>query len=306
MHNIPIKEIIVNDDAQVRLLGSTDGSTWAAYIGSTNLVPSNADHRFQLEGFLDSRGPTQLQLLSSATRVIENGSSAGVAEIASYIVTAGTTGIIADDVLRLVSDALDLTPTEFQNQPVEKRYQVASTQTTAPNIVAQIVAAINSDPYAPVTAYAGFNNASPASDDSAKIVLVAKKVGYTIGLFKGAAVGTFTLARVANGVDVYHTVEDTFVETVAAALPINTYEYLKNINWAKNFEIDRNIAWMPLPGTTYSSYYFEVNGTVPDAVGNNPIPNAGHNLVKTGYKIWVKDGLTLDTALNAFLTDMNV
>ena len=63
---------------------------------------------------------------------------------------------------------------------------------------------------------------------------------------------------------------------------------------------------MPLPGVTYNSYYFEVNGTMPDNSGNSPVPNEVHGNVKTAYSVFVKSGLTLDTALNEFLTDMNV
>jgi hypothetical protein len=141
-------------------------------------------------------------------------------------------------------------------------------------------------------------------------VLVAKKTGQNITDFIGDFVNPangFTFTRVANATTVYYgTVDGTNVVTVVGATGVNTYDYLKNINWAKNFSIDQNLNWMPLPGNTYTSYYFEVNGTVPDNVGNGPIPNEVHGAVKTAYTVWAKTGSALATAMDFLVIDLNV
>lgn len=307
MFNIPQKEIIVNDDAQVRLLGSTNGTTWVAYVAGTNLNPATAAHQAQLEGFLTTFNVTNLQLLASATRVRKTTGANPVLNAQAFTVTT-TGGLKAGDILMLRADSLDLTPTEFQNKGFEKRYQVTSDQSSVANIIAHLVATINADKFAPVTAIAGFNNVTPAQDDSAKIILVAKKEGVTFELvfdYLGTS-NTVTLTKVANGTTVYGPIEDAATVTADAALGVNTYNYLKNINWSKNFNIDQNLNWMPLPGVLYNSYYFELNGTVQDTVGNSPIPSEKHAQVKVGINVFVKQGLTLDTALNEFLIDMNV
>jgi hypothetical protein len=304
---IPTKDIIVNDDSQVRLLDEAG----VAFDGSSNSAPSGSGG-FILEGFLGKVLSSQLQLLTTATRIRKTTYSAGVAEIAGYTITAASGGK-KGDCFRLVFESLDMTPTEFQSQPVEKIYQLGSNTTDAPTTVVALVASINADKYSPVTAYAGHNNAAtPTQNDSAKIVLVAKKVGLNIDLYVGEysvqdqTTYTIALAKAAAGVTIYHTVEDTNAVTVAASLPVNTYDYLKNINWSKNFEIDRNLNWMPLPGVNYESYYFEVNGAVQDTVGSSPIPSQVNNDVRYGVKIWVKNGLALETALDALVTDVNV
>lgn len=311
MFNIPRKEIIVNDDTQVVLKGSTDGIAFVAYVAGTNLVPTTAAHRVQIEGFLTNIPVTSLQLLAAATRVRKSTGAAAVVETSSYVVTLVGAGPAAGDIVMLRTDSLDLTPTEFQNRGTEKRYQFTTGQTTIATIIAHLVATINGDKAAQVVALAGRNNTTPAQNDSAKIVLQAKKPGITIDdpiiLDPVNAANGFTLTRDAVATTVYYgTVDGTNVITARAALGVNTYDYLKNINWSKNFSIDQNLSWMPLPNVTYNSYYFEVNGTVPDNVGNNPTPNEVHGLIKTGYSIFVKQALTLDTALNEFLIDMNV
>lgn len=309
MFNIPQKEIIVNDDSQVRLLGSTNGSTWVAYVAGTNLAPANAAHQAQLEGFLTTFNVTNLQLLTTAVRVRKSTGAVAVVETASFVV-ATTGGAKAGDLIMLRCDSIDLTPTEFQNKGFEKRYQFTSDQATAALIIAHLVATINGDKASPVTAFAGFANATPSQDDSAKITLVAKRAGVTIdGVFFNplAATGnTVSFTRVANGTTVYGPIEDAINVTAAAALGVNTYDYVKNIQWSKNFNIDQNLNWMPLPGVIYNSYYFEVNGNVQETVGGDHIASEKHNQVKVGINVWVKQGTVLDIALNEFLIDMNV
>lgn len=295
---IPVKQIIVNDDSQVRLL-EDDGT---AYADNDTTATTGG---FILEGFLSLVLTTQMVLLKAATRIIKDTPVAGAAETAAYTITAAS-GIAANSIFRLVTDSIDLTPTEFQNRANEKRYQTSSASTTAATTVAQLVAAINADKSSPVTAYAGFNNVTPVQDDSAKIVLVAKKVGISVDLYVGSGVSGISIAKVAAGTTVYHTAEDTSVTTAKASLPINTYDYLKNIEWAKNLDFDRNLNWMPLPGTSYNSYYFEIEGTAFVGHGDGSLHSEVPGKQRVGHKLWVKTGTTLATALDLLVGDVNV
>ncbi len=252
---IPVKQIIVNSDTQTQLLTLAG----VAYDGSTNYTPSTGG--FQLKGWLNGVNSSQLKLLSAATRVIkDDAASAGTAEIGAWTIALSGGSAKQGDMYRVLSDSLDLQPSEYQNHPIEKRYQLSADCANATAVVANLVAVINADKNALVTAYAGFNNASPAQDDTAKIVLIAKTKGHTVNLYRGEysvpdqTTYTATATKNAVATTVYHTAEDTSAVTVAAALPINTYEYLKNIEWHKNMDFDRNVEWYPQKDTKYVGY----------------------------------------------------
>jgi hypothetical protein len=290
MFKIPPKDIIINKDSQVRLL-EDDGTPYA----DNDVTPTTGG--IILEGFLSLTMATQFELLKAATRIIKDTPVAGVAEIAAY--TVGSTASVAGDVFRLVMKSLDLTPVEMQNVNLEKRYQMSSDKSSAATIAAHIAATINADSRSLVTAYAGFNNVTPGQDDSAKVVLVAKVPGMSIELFSNK----ITLTKVAAGTTVYHTAEDTSAVTANPTLPVNTYDSLKNVNWAKNFDFDRNVEWMPAQGGSYNSYYFVINDT--GMVGAQNV-SAGKNLdVQTAYRLYVQTGTTLATAMDLLVGDLN-
>jgi hypothetical protein len=286
MFQIPVKEIIVNSDSQVVAKNATGG----AYL-SPNMATANANAGLFLEGFLteviwasktiadnttytlsNRAGNTSYFAASTAGgKIIKTAASAGTQGTASYVLTVANCA--AGTVFRLVEDTLDLTPVQYQNRPIEKRYQVSAAQTTIDGVGAAIAAAINADPnaWATVTYTAGTDT----------LLLTSKKVGTRIQLFSvDYALPTPTL--------------------VQGTLPIGTYDAVKNINWAKNFNIDQNINWMPLPGASYNVYYFEVNSrSIAASYGNSPIPNEAHNSQIYGVRLYVKSGLTLDNALTA-------
>lgn len=291
MFKIPVKQIIVNKDSQVRLL-EDDGTAYAA----ADATPSAGG--FILEGFLGLTLGSKLVLQKAATRIIKDTAVAGVAEIAAYTFTSAA--IAAGEAFRITVESLDLTPTEFQNINIEKRYQASSAKATIATVVAHIAATINADENSPVTAYAGFNNVTPAQDDTDVLVLVAKQKGQKINFY--AAGQTFTKA--AAGVTVYHTAEDTSVVTVAPALPVSTYDSIKNSDWAKNVDFDRNVEFAPEYGAEYTAYYFEVDST--GVNGSQTIAGGKALESRTGFRLYVKEGLTLETALNLLVTDMNV
>ena len=336
MFKVPVKEIIVNADSQVVAYNS-DGST--AYANG-HLAPGSNTGALILDGFHNnpiwstataaatsnnqSGKGSYFKLLSSATRIIKTTGTAGVAEVAAWtIATSGTAK--AGDTYRVVTDTIDLTPVQYQNRPNEKRYQLSVDCANAAAIVAELVKQINADPKAQVTALAGRSNATtPTQDDSNKIILTAKTAGASVGLYVGqySVVGQssylVTATKVAltygtlptggtNAGVVYHTSEDTYATLALPALPKGTYDALKNINWAKNFNIDQNINWMPLPGTTYNAYYFEVvSQNLTLTAANTPYPNEGHANQEYGIRLYVKSSLALDTALSNATNNANV
>lgn len=283
MFQIPVKEIIVNADSQVRLLNRADGT---AFTGTTNITPTSGG--FILEGFLGPVLGSQLQLLGTNTRIIKTAATSGTAEIVTFTITAAS-GAKAGDVYRVVTDSIDLTPVQYQNRPTEKRYQLSVDCANANAIATELAARITADPNSQVTATATTN----------AVTVTAKKVGVKIGVYVGQ------YAPLASGVSAY-TVTGVLATSQAAALPIGSYDALKNINWAKNFSIDQNINWMPLPGVSYQTVYFEVNGPVNPLNGNSPIPNEIHNAARYGVRLYVKAGLTLETAIDALIADLNV
>jgi hypothetical protein len=163
-----------------------------------------------------------------------------------------------------------------------------------------MVAAVNADPNAPIIAYAGFNNVTPVQDDSAKFVYVAKDYRLTPKVYSSY----ITLTNVAAGTVVYHTAEDTSVTTVEATDWVNDYENLKNIQWAGNIDFDRNAEYFPQKGQKYNSYFFKVDWTQ----NTGGLSVAGQKSVtgESTFIVYCKQGLALDTALDAFATDMNV
>lgn len=291
MFQLPVKEIIVNDDSQVRAL-EEDGTVYTDgdIVGSTNTGG------LILEGFINeviwcnataaaantARGgkASYFNGASGAARLIRTAASAGTAEVVTFTITAAS-GAKAGDTYRVVTDSLDLTPTEYQNRPTEKRYQLSVDCGTADAIKTELIARISADPSSQVTA---------ASGGTGIVTLTAKKVGVKVGAY----VGEYSVPGQTT-----YSVTGALAVTTAAALPVGTYDALKNINWAKNFSIDQNINWMPLPGASYNTYYFEVVSPLSTLnYGNNPSPNEQHNAQVYGVRLYVKSGLTLDTALN--------
>jgi hypothetical protein len=266
MLKLPVKEIIVNKDSQVRLL-EDDGTAYAA----ADATPSAGG--FILEGYLSLTLGSQLVLLKAATRIIKDATAAGVAQIATF--TVSSTSALKGDVFRIVSTSMDLTPTQYQNRDVEERYQLSSDQSSAANLAAHIRDTINANKNSKVTASAA----------GAVVTITHKEKGVTFGFFSSKILGAFAI-------------------TTPAALPVNTYDTLKNRNWATNLDFDRNVEYFPEYGATYVSYYFEVDRA--GFVGGQTVPSEKNVTSRTGYRLYVKTGSALITALDLLVTDMNV
>lgn len=295
---LPLFHYVINEDFQAVLKADKAG-TISNYAANTDLSPANAAHLFKLEGEFDWVRATQLVELTSQVRVLKQAWADAVLQTSAY--TVSTVTVAAGDVFRIVWDSFDLTPTAFQNIPLEKRYQVSKAITnSAANIVVEMAKVINADPNAPVVAYAGFDNASPDQDDSAKLVLVAKSKRTKFQLY--SSVIAFT--EVAAGTTVYHTAEDTSATTAVAVDFVNDYEILKSQQWVTDLDFDRNAEYFPQKGAKYNSYYFEVDWT--QNTGGHSVPGQTAVTGRSMFKIYVKQGLALDTALDAMTTDMNV
>lgn len=269
MFELPVKEIIVNEDSQVRLL-EDDGTAYAALDAS----PSAGG--FILEGFHGTILGSELVLLRAATRIIKDLQVAAAAEVTTYVLTG--TSIAQDAVIRLVVESLDLTPTEFQNRGYEKRYQIKAAS-TVDDVGANIAAAINGDKNAPVTA-----TYTVATDT---LQLTCKNTGEQARLYSA----DYTLPAVTV--------------TTAAALGIGNYNNLKNVNWSRNFEVDRNSQYFPRPGAEYTTYYFKTKMKSADG-GDTDFPTETKRETTQEFRLYVREGLTLETALNLLVTDMNV
>lgn len=292
MFKIPTKQIIVNTDAQVRLL-EDDGTVYLA----ADVTPSAGG--FILEGFLGLTLGSKVVLQKAATRIIKDVASAGGGEIAAYIIT--TTALAVGDVFRVQGEDISLSTVEYQNINLEKRYQASAIKSTNATVIAHIVATINADKASLVIAYAGFNNVTPVQDDSAKLVLVAKLPGVKVNFYSSK----LAMTKVAAGVTVYHTVEDTLVVTAGASLPVANYAALKSIDWARNVDFDRNVEIAPEIGANYNAYYFEIDSTGP-AMGTQTIASGKVLDARTAFRLYVAQGLTLATKLDLLVTDLNV
>jgi hypothetical protein len=295
---IPLFQYIINNDSQATLKADKAG-TISNYAAGTDLSPADATHLFAVEGELGWVGGDKLTLLAASTRIRKQVWAAAVKGIKAY--TVSSTAAAAGDVFRIVYDSFDKSPTAYQNIPLEKRYQISAAKASTATIVANMAAVINADANAPVIAYAGHNNAAtPTQDDSAKLVLVAKDERVTFDLYSSKIAFT----AVAAGTTVYHTAEDTSAVTVASSNSVNDYENLKNKQWVTDLDFDRNAEYFPEKGAKYNSYFFEVNWT--QDTGGDSVPGQVAVSGKSQFMFYVKQGLALDTAMDAMTTDMNV
>lgn len=264
---LPVKDIIVNEDLQVALL-EDDGTAYLA----ADATPTAGG--IIMPGFLELTLGSEFDLLSTGVRIIKSTAVAAVAQISTYLVTS--TSATADTTFRLVYDSLDKTGTEFQNVLLEKRYQIPVLSSAA-TIATAIATAINADKAAPVT----------ASVSTATVTLTSKTTGVSFTLYSDNIVGTQTV-------------------TTAASLGLGIYDTIKNINWAANPDIDRNLQYLPRIGAAYTQYYFRLTRNAADGGGEGEFPSVKKQAITSDFRIFVRNGLTLETKLNLLVTDLNV
>lgn len=287
MFRIPQKQLIINSASQLRIL-KYDGS--ATYIDIAS--PLLASDGFFLEGFLQPVLFGSLQAVVSTTLIKATAGAAGAAQVATFTTNAGLAGVDASsENFRIVYQSMKLSPVEYQNQPIEKHYQVSTTlgiAATANNTATAIKNAIAADKNSPVTATVGTN----------VVTMTAKEAGVTFTLYVTPA---------ARG----GAMTGTFAVTTPATLDVNTYEDLKSKNWSKGdhlgqYDVDRDAEAFPLFGTTYKSYRFILKST-PLMSTNLLIPSekAVVNSVQTEFMLFIANGLTLQTTMDLVVADAN-
>jgi hypothetical protein len=149
------------------------------------------------------------------------------------------------------------------------------------NIAAAIAATITADSNALVTATSASNVVTVTAKDASQVVACYGSPDDTGGITA------------------------VWAQTVAATLPIGNYDNLKNVEWAKNLDYDRNDWEMPWQGASYQCYYFEANWT--GKIGDSDVAGAANETGTSRFRIYVNTvASTLKTAMDALTTNVNV
>lgn len=284
MFRNPSKQIIINSASQVEFL-KYDGS--ATYIDIVS--PQKATDGFFLRGFLQPILFGSLKAVVSTTLISAAAGAAGNKQVATFVTNAVTGDCSSENfIIQYVS--LKLSPTEYQNQPLIKHYQVSATMplnATAAQVAAQIALAITTDKNAPVTAVAVSNTVTITAKESGVQFLLVP----TLPVRGGLITGTFTV-------------------TVQPTVDLNTYDDLKNINWAKSspfgpLNFDQNAEIFPVFGQTYKSYRFILRGTPFNASQLVPSQDVTQEQVLDDVRIWIANGLTAQTTMDLIVADAN-
>ena len=292
MFKIPEKKIIVNNDDRTRLL-EDDGTAYA----DGDVTPSAG--KFMIETFTPYIAGSDLKLLDTAVRIKKTAASAAVGQVSRITVTAGTYGVASKEtayMIRVVYTDLQF-DTEYQNRPIEKRIQVVFTGTKDQDaLAAAINAAINAHTYMPITSAMDTDTDGAGADTAApNEVVVTSEAGIKFDIYIKADTSVEETTPAFAG---------TVAVETAAALPIGKYDHLKNIDWARELDFDRNEDWFPEKGASYSTYYFIANFT--GNVAGTQIAGATNLSGEVAFKLYVKEGLTLATALDLLVGDVNV
>lgn len=282
MIRIPEKQIIVNNVNQVRALKYDKSATYIDIV-----TPAAATDGFALEGFTEPVLFKNLKAWDGANLRIKAQAAVAAAKQVATFTTNAVVGSALGEPFRIVWDSADKTPTEFQNQPLEKHFQVSidpanvPVNATAIQIANSMVAAINADKYAPVIA---------ANGGTAVITLTAKNFNESFKLYtKPASQGGL--------------ITGTFAVTTPVTRGINTYDELKSINWATGLDFDRNVEYFPEYLATYKSYKFIIQST--GFMKDANVANAQAPISETECQLWVKTGLALITTLDLIIADAN-
>jgi hypothetical protein len=278
---IPEKQMIVHSDDQVRLLNDDDPAT----VYQDADVAAGTDG-FILEGFhtnpiLVNDMPNQVVWKNGNPKTFKIATEAAVAaaaQVVDYQVDA--IGAVVGDSFRIVFESLDGSPTDFQNQPVSKIYQLSATAplTTVDEIAAAMNAAINADD----------NPLCTSSVLTDTLTLTGVDVGVKF---------TVRVDPVLSGI-----LGTQAADTTAASVSLHDYEYLKNVDWTRNIDIDRNEEYYPRKGVTYKMYKFQVNSQGFRSEGNN-VPNVAVPTSTTTFKLWVAASASTFLAAMDLLAD---
>lgn len=274
MFRIPTKEIIVNDDSQVQLLSWDGVETNASAAYADGDVAALTDI-FVLHGFLSSAITPADLVGANALKISKQDAVQPTNQVMTVTVTS--TSAVEGDSFRLVMNSIDGTPVTYQDEPIGKRYQlpnVGDLDSTA-DIAAAIVAAINADEHAQVTATAA----------SAVVTITTIDTSILTGFFS-------------------EKFDSTIAVTTAATLGVNTYDALKNINWSRGFELDRNSEFFPAKGKNYISYTFSLMSTGFLASSGGSIPSEDPASSTTEFTVYAEENTTLAASLSLLTADI--
>jgi len=289
---IPVKQVIINDTAQLELYGDVGaGPVLIPEIAGTPahfLDPSDPSHKLSLRGKVDWFLAEALVLLEAAERIKKSGADLGQRQRVDYTVQLPV-GVTAPKgtVVRVVTWSYDLENTAYQNKPLEKRYTLSKDCDTADEIADDIVAIINADTVRPVHVTASG----------------------TPGVFSVFDLSTTHSSEVFVGIPY---AADTPLFTFADSIIVerkngyNTYEQLKNLQWSKGVEVDRTAEYYPIHGAMYNSYYFNVESDTL-AIGGFDVPSEVPETTVTEFVFYVNQSLTgLVKQFDQLVFDMNV
>lgn len=282
MFKHPSKQIIINSASQVEFLKYDGSATYTDIVS-----PSLATDGFFLRGFLQPILFGSLKAVVSTTLIKAVAGAAGNKQVATFVTNAVTGDCSSENfIIQYVS--LKLSPTEYQNQPLIKHYQVSATMAlnaTNAQVATAIAAAITADKNAPVTAAAVSNTVTITAKESGVEFILVPTPANRGGLITG-----------------------TFTVTTAPTVDIGTYDDLKNINWAKGTPtgpllFDQNAEYFPQFGQTYKSYRFILKGTPFNS--SELIPSLEPGTVDREVRLWIANGLTAQTTMDLIVADAN-
>ena len=283
--NIPTIKYIINTDEQGQLYGN-DGTGPVPYTLGL-LSPTDSAHTFSIRGILDWQHTTSLAEQDTGIRIRLQIPSVGDERHIRYEIPSFTDVVKAGQVIRIVTDQPSKEDTSQQNIPYEVRIQISNDCSTPAELSAAIVAAINANENSFVDAFVD-------SGASEMFHIVDNVIKNRSNLFFGSTPDGEKLPF-----------EPIITVIDEGSDPINTYEYLKNIQWSNSVDFDFNEDFYPERDAKYKSYFFElVNEEL--ANGGHTLPSQIPGTSKVKIMLYVKEGLTLEAAMNDFVIDMNV
>lgn len=285
MFRIPQKQIVVNSNSQLRIL-KYDGSGTYINIGS----PLLASTGFYIEGLARPLLFGELNVIpGAAVRIKSVAGSAAVVEIGTWTMNA-ITGNASSENFKIVFQRPSLSGVEYQNQPLEKHYQVSATNLAVNATATQVATAITASIQADYVKGGPFS----ATSSGAVVTITAREAGVN-----------FTPYNTLGSRYVPGLISGAWVVTQAAALSINDYDALKTLKFADGLQVDfdRNAEYFPQFGQTYKGYEFITHE--PTLNASELIPGMDKPSVTNGFKIWIANGLTLQTTMDLVVTNAN-
>lgn len=273
MFNIPTKQIIVNSDEQVQLL-TWDGDEATASTPYVDGDVTSLTDKFVLKGFFTSPLSADVLVGANAAKITKQAPINAAAQVMTVTVTASAA--TEGDTFRFHFESLDRTPVVYQNDFVSKIYQIP--------------------------AIGGLDSTTDIAEAIEKAIKADKNAMVTVS--RAGAVLTITANDSAVKVGFFSDIATTVAVTTEPALSLNQYADLKNINWSKNIEEDRNSEYFPKRAVAYNSYSFVVTSEAFIASSGGAIPDQVNASSESTFTIWVVPGTTLDTALTDLAADI--